>query len=69
MSYICSQKDILSSKTAECCKLPTLELGYCIIHAENDDKPEGLSPNLNEALGDRNFGKFSSEEKIMYMAR
>nr|XP_048281153.1 alpha-fetoprotein [Myodes glareolus] len=69
MSYICSQQDILSSKTAECCKLPTLELGYCIIHAENDDIPEGLSPNLNEVLGDRNFGQLSSEEKIIYMAR
>ncbi|XP_036057463.1 alpha-fetoprotein [Onychomys torridus] len=68
MSYICSQKDILSSKIAECCKLPTLELGYCIIHAENDDRPEGLSPNLNGFLGDRNFGQFSSEEKIMFMA-
>lgn len=69
MSYICSQQDILSSKIAECCKLPTLELGYCIINAENDDRPEGLSPNLNGFLGDRNFGQFSSEEKIMFMAR
>ncbi|XP_029424406.1 alpha-fetoprotein isoform X2 [Nannospalax galili] len=68
MSYICSQQDSLSSKIAECCKLPTIELGYCIIHAENDDKPEGLSPNLSRFLGDRNFGQFSSEEKIMFMA-
>uniref|UniRef100_A0A8C2N067 Alpha-fetoprotein n=1 Tax=Cricetulus griseus TaxID=10029 RepID=A0A8C2N067_CRIGR len=69
MSYICSQQDILSSKIAECCKLPTLELGYCIIHAENDDKPEGLSPSLDGVLGDRNYGQLSSEEKIMFMAR
>ncbi|XP_040603811.1 alpha-fetoprotein [Mesocricetus auratus] len=69
MSYICSQQDILSTKIAECCKLPTLELGYCIIHAENDDKPEGLSPSLDGVLGDRNFGQLSSEEKIMSMAR
>ncbi|KAL6088825.1 hypothetical protein STEG23_014090, partial [Scotinomys teguina] len=69
MSYICSQQDILSSKIAECCKLPTLELGYCIIHAENDVRPEGLSPNLTGFLGDRNYGQFSAEEKIMFMAR
>ncbi|KAL1790543.1 serum albumin [Sigmodon hispidus] len=68
MSYICSQQDILSSKIAECCKLPTLELGYCIIHAENSDRPEGLSPNLNGFLGDRNYAQFSSDEKIMFMA-
>uniref|UniRef100_A0A8C3YNA7 Alpha-fetoprotein n=1 Tax=Catagonus wagneri TaxID=51154 RepID=A0A8C3YNA7_9CETA len=56
VSYVCSQRDTLSSKIAECCKLPTtLELGQCIIHAENDDKPEGLSPNLNRFLGERDF--------------
>ncbi|XP_021516932.1 alpha-fetoprotein [Meriones unguiculatus] len=68
MSYICSRQDSLSSKIAECCKLPTIELGYCIIHAENDDKPEGLSLNLKGFLGDRNFAQFSPEEKIMFMA-
>lgn len=51
MSYVCSQQDILSRQIAECCKLPTtLELGHCIIHAENDDKPEGLSPNVNRSF-------------------
>uniref|UniRef100_A0A8C7B9S1 Alpha-fetoprotein n=1 Tax=Neovison vison TaxID=452646 RepID=A0A8C7B9S1_NEOVI len=69
MSYICSQQDILSSKIAECCKLPILELGQCIIHAENDDKPEGLSQNLNRFLGERDFNQFSSREKDLFMAR
>lgn len=69
MTHICSQQEILSSKTAECCKLPTIELGYCIIHAENGDKPEGLTLNPSEFLGDRNFAQFSSEEKLMFMAR
>ncbi|XP_008691429.1 alpha-fetoprotein [Ursus maritimus] len=69
MSYICSQQDILSSKIAECCKLPILELGQCIIHAENDDRPEGLSPNLNRFLGERDFNQFSSREKDLFMAR
>jgi alpha-fetoprotein len=46
-----------------------LELGHCIIHAENDDKPEGQSLNLNRFLGDRNFSQFSSEEKNMFLAR
>lgn len=70
MSYICSQQDILSSKIAECCKLPTaLELGHCIIHAENDDKPEGLSPTLNRFLGETDFNQLSSREKDLYMAR
>lgn len=69
MFYICSQQDTLSSKIAECCKLPTLELGQCIIHAENDDKPEGLSPTLNRFLGERDFNQFSSREKDLFMAR
>ncbi|XP_059780037.1 alpha-fetoprotein [Balaenoptera ricei] len=70
MSYICSQQDILSSKIAECCKLPTtLELGHCIIHAENDDKPEGLSSTLNRFLGETDFNQLSSREKDLYMAR
>ncbi|XP_021018617.1 alpha-fetoprotein [Mus caroli] len=68
MTHICSQQNILSSKTAECCKLPTIQLGFCIIHAENGVKPEGLSLNPSQFLGDRNFTQFSSEEKIMFMA-
>nr|prf alpha fetoprotein [Rattus norvegicus] len=68
MTHMCSQQEILSSKTAECCKLPTIELGYCIIHAENGDKPEGLTLNPSEFLGDRNFAQFSSEEKLLFMA-
>ncbi|KAM4854967.1 alpha-fetoprotein [Thomomys bottae] len=68
MSYLCSQEDILPSKIAECCKLPILELGHCIIHAENDDKPEDLSTNFNRFLGDQNFSQFSSEEKNMFLA-
>ncbi|XP_004465369.3 alpha-fetoprotein [Dasypus novemcinctus] len=69
MSYICSQQDTLSSKIAECCKLPILELAQCIIRAENDDKPEGLSPNLKRFLGDRDFHQFSSVEKDLFLAR
>ncbi|XP_036783417.1 alpha-fetoprotein [Manis pentadactyla] len=69
MSYLCFQQDTLSSKIAECCKLPALELGQCIIHAENDDKPEGLSPNLKRFLGERDFNQFSSREKDIFMAR
>uniref|UniRef100_A0A8C6MY66 Alpha-fetoprotein n=1 Tax=Mus spicilegus TaxID=10103 RepID=A0A8C6MY66_MUSSI len=68
MTYICSQQNILSSKIAECCKLPMIQLGFCIIHAENGVKPEGLSLNPSQFLGDRNFAQFSSEEKIMFMA-
>ncbi|XP_053436196.1 alpha-fetoprotein [Nycticebus coucang] len=68
MSYICSQQDILSSKIAECCKMPILEFGQCIIHAENDDRPEGLSLNLNRFLGDRDFSQFSSVEKNIFLA-
>ncbi|XP_076998540.1 alpha-fetoprotein-like [Tamandua tetradactyla] len=69
MSYICSQQDTLSSKIVECCKLPTLELIQCIVRAENDDKPEGLSPNLYRFLGDRDFSQFSSVEKDLFLAR
>lgn len=70
MSYVCSQQDILSRQIAECCKLPTtLELGHCIIHAENDDKPEGLSPNVNRFLGERDFNQLSSRDKDLSMAR
>ncbi|KAM5339597.1 alpha-fetoprotein [Glossophaga mutica] len=69
MSYVCSQQDILSSKIAECCKLPMLELGPCMIQAENDDAPEDLSPTLNRFLGERDFNQFSSKEKDLFMAR
>ncbi|XP_008051123.1 alpha-fetoprotein [Carlito syrichta] len=68
ISYVCSQQEYLSSKIAECCKLPILELGQCIIHAENDEKPEGLSPNLNRFLGDRDFNQFTSGEKNIFLA-
>ncbi|XP_006142975.1 alpha-fetoprotein [Tupaia chinensis] len=68
MSYICSQQEILSSKIGKCCKLPILELGQCVIHTENDDQPEGLSPNLNRFLGDRDFNQFSSREKNIFLA-
>ncbi|KAM6220921.1 alpha-fetoprotein [Rhynchocyon petersi] len=63
MSYVCSHQDSLSSKIAECCKLPTLELAHCIIQADNDDTPQGLSPTLNKFLGDRDFRQLSSAEK------
>ncbi|XP_004419221.1 PREDICTED: alpha-fetoprotein [Ceratotherium simum simum] len=69
ISYVCSQQRILSSNILECCKLPTLELSQCIIHTENDDTPEGLSPNLNRFLGERDFNQFSSKEKDLFMAR
>ncbi|XP_062055205.1 alpha-fetoprotein [Lepus europaeus] len=68
MSYICSQQHILPTTIAECCKLPILELGHCIIHAENDDKPEGLSPHLHRFLGDRDFNQFSSQQKNIFLA-
>ncbi|KAM5271753.1 alpha-fetoprotein [Ctenodactylus gundi] len=68
MSYICSKQDMLSSKIAECCKLPILELGHCIIHTESDGRPEDLSQNLNRFLGDRNYSQFTSGEKTMFFA-
>ncbi|XP_037385667.1 alpha-fetoprotein [Talpa occidentalis] len=69
MSYICSQQAFLSSKIAECCKLPIFELGLCVMRVENDEKPEGLSPNLSRFLGDRHFSQFTSREKAISMAR
>ncbi|XP_055967422.1 alpha-fetoprotein [Sorex fumeus] len=69
MSYICSRQDALSSKIQECCKLPMLELGQCIIHAENDEKPGNLSPNLDRFIDARDFSKLSSREKDISMAR
>nr|XP_010340892.1 alpha-fetoprotein [Saimiri boliviensis boliviensis] len=68
ISYICSQEDTLSNKITECCKLTPLERGHCVINAENDEKPEGLSPNLNRFLGDKDFNQFSSEEKNIFLA-
>ncbi|XP_023419902.2 alpha-fetoprotein [Cavia porcellus] len=70
MSYICSKQDVLSSKIAECCKLPVLELGHCIIHAENGETPAGLSPELELGgfLGDRDFSRFTPGEKTMFLA-
>ncbi|XP_004617963.2 alpha-fetoprotein [Sorex araneus] len=69
MSYICSQQDFLSSKMQECCKLPILELGQCIIHAENDEKPGDLSPSLGRFVDARDFSKLPSKEKDISMAR
>ncbi|XP_032116871.1 alpha-fetoprotein [Sapajus apella] len=68
ISYICSQQDTLSNKITECCKLTPLERGHCVINAENDEKPEGLSPNLNRFLGDKDFNQFSSGEKNIFLA-
>ncbi|XP_027710387.1 alpha-fetoprotein [Vombatus ursinus] len=69
MSYICSQKDSLSSKIQECCTLPLRDQGSCIVTAENDDRPEGLSPDLRRFLGERKFHLYSSEEKDLFLAR
>ncbi|XP_001375107.1 alpha-fetoprotein [Monodelphis domestica] len=69
MSYICSQQDVLSSKIQECCSLPLRDQGDCIVNAENDDQPEGLSPDLRRFLGERKFNLYSSEEKDLFLAR
>ncbi|XP_075399674.1 alpha-fetoprotein [Tenrec ecaudatus] len=68
MSYMCSQQENLSSKIAECCTLPPLELAHCILRAENDDPPEGVSPNLHRFLGDRDFNQFSLKERDLFLA-
>ncbi|XP_043825748.1 alpha-fetoprotein [Dromiciops gliroides] len=69
MSYICSQQDIMSSKIQECCSLPLRDQGECIVSAENDDQPEGLSPDLRRFLGERKFHLYSLEEKDLFLAR
>ncbi|KAM8968099.1 alpha-fetoprotein [Sarcophilus harrisii] len=69
MSYVCSQKDILSNQVQECCSLPLRDRGECIVGAENDGQPEGLSPNLRGFLEETKFHLYSSAEKDLFLAR
>uniref|UniRef100_A0A8C6HG80 Afamin n=1 Tax=Mus spicilegus TaxID=10103 RepID=A0A8C6HG80_MUSSI len=55
MNHICSKQDSISSKIKVCCEKKTLEREACIINANKDDRPEGLS--LKEA-------KFTESENV-----
>lgn len=55
MNHICSKQDSISSKINECCEKKTPEREACIINANKDDRPEGLS--LREA-------KFTDSENV-----
>lgn len=55
VNHICSKQDSISSKIKVCCEKKTLEREACIINANKDDRPEGLS--LREA-------KFTESENV-----
>ncbi|KFV20690.1 Alpha-fetoprotein, partial [Tauraco erythrolophus] len=69
LHYVCTHQDILSSKIKKCCEKPLLQRSECIINAEHDDKPAGLSPHVREFIEDQGICERFAQEKDMHLAR
>ncbi|XP_068021861.1 alpha-fetoprotein-like [Melanerpes formicivorus] len=69
LHYVCTHQDILSGKIQQCCEKPLLQRSECIINAENDDKPAGLSPHLREFIEDKGICQQFAQEKDKHLAR
>ncbi|NXV52045.1 FETA protein, partial [Uria aalge] len=69
LHYVCTNQDILSSKIKKCCDKPLLQRSECIVNAENDDKPAGLSPHVREFIEDKGICERFAREKDMHLAR
>ncbi|XP_074946059.1 alpha-fetoprotein-like [Phalacrocorax aristotelis] len=67
--YVCTNQDILSSKIKKCCEKPLLQRSECIVHAENDDRPAGLSPHVREFIEDKGICERFAQEKDAHLAR
>ncbi|XP_071600293.1 alpha-fetoprotein-like isoform X2 [Heliangelus exortis] len=69
LHYVCTNQDILSSKIKKCCEKPLLQRSECIVNAENDDKPAGLSPHVREFIKDQGVCERFAQEKDTHLAR
>ncbi|NXU57782.1 FETA protein, partial [Turnix velox] len=69
LHYVCTNQDMLSSKIKQCCEKPLLQRGECIVNAENDDKPAGLSPHIRDFIEDKGICQRFTQEKDMHLAR
>ncbi|XP_065592858.1 alpha-fetoprotein-like [Cyrtonyx montezumae] len=69
LHYVCTNPDIISSKIKKCCEKPLLQRSECIVNAENDDKPEDLSPQVREFIEDKGVCERFAQEKDTHLAR
>ncbi|NXP78851.1 FETA protein, partial [Ramphastos sulfuratus] len=69
LRYVCTHQDILSSKIQQCCEKPLLQRAECILTAENDDRPAGLSPHIREFIEDKGICQQFAQEKDKHLAR
>ncbi|NXC47516.1 FETA protein, partial [Penelope pileata] len=69
LHYVCTNQDILSSKIKKCCEKPLLQRSECIVNAENDDKPENLSPHVREFIEDKGVCERFAQQKDSHLAR
>uniref|UniRef100_A0A8C3J6U1 Albumin domain-containing protein n=1 Tax=Calidris pygmaea TaxID=425635 RepID=A0A8C3J6U1_9CHAR len=69
LHYVCTNQDILSSKIKTCCEKPLLQRSECIVNADNDDKPAGLSPHVREFIEDKGICERFAQEKDAHLAR
>ncbi|XP_035751846.1 alpha-fetoprotein [Egretta garzetta] len=69
LHYVCTNQDILSSKIKKCCEKPLLQRSECIVNAENDDRPAGLSPHVREFIEDEGICERFAQEKDTHLAR
>ncbi|XP_074004005.1 alpha-fetoprotein-like [Numenius arquata] len=69
LHYVCTNQDVLSSKIKKCCEKPLLQRSECIVNADNDDKPAGLSPHVREFIEDKGICERFAQEKDAHLAR
>ncbi|NXW64769.1 FETA protein, partial [Eurystomus gularis] len=69
LRYVCTNQGVLSTKIKKCCEKPLLERSECIVHAEHDDKPAGLSPHVRDFVEDKGVCERFAREKDAHLAR
>ncbi|NXY43817.1 ALBU protein, partial [Ceuthmochares aereus] len=68
MDYVCSKQGVFSSKIKDCCEKPIVERSQCIMEAEFDDKPEGLSSLSEKYVEDKDVCKTYEEGHDEFMS-
>ncbi|XP_030046485.1 serum albumin [Microcaecilia unicolor] len=66
--FVCSNQEKISTKLKECCDLEVGLRGECIIKAEKDAKPEGLSEKVTEFIQDAAVCQRYADEKDKFLA-
>ncbi|NWR55118.1 FETA protein, partial [Bucorvus abyssinicus] len=69
LRYVCANPDSLSSHVKTCCDKPLLQRSECIVNAENDAKPAGLSPRVREFIEDKGVCERFAQDKDSHLAR